>query len=44
MTLLFDSKVDNGGLCGDLRSVVRVAELSGDVEPEVLIVLNLLIS
>lgn len=43
-TLLFDSKVDNGGLGGDLGRVVGVTQLSGDVESELWVVLNLFVS
>lgn len=44
LTLLLDSEIDDGGLGGNLWSVVGVAELGGDVETEVVVVLNLLVS
>lgn len=43
-TLLLDSKVDDGGLGGNFRRVVRVAQPGGDVEAEVWVVLDLLVS
>ena len=43
-TLLFDSEVDDGRFGGDLGGVVRVAELRRDVEPEVIVILHLLVS
>ena len=42
--MFFDSKVDNGGLGGYLRGVVRVTQLGGDVEAEVIVILYLLVS
>ena len=44
ITLLFDSEVDDGRFGGDLGGVVRVAELRRDVEPEVIVILHLLVS
>ena len=43
-TLLFDSEVDDGALCGDLWRIVWVAEFGGDVEAEIIVVLNFLVS
>ena len=43
-TLLFHSKVDDGGFCGRLWRVVGVGHLGGDVEPEVGVVLHLLVT
>ena len=43
-TLFFDRKVDNGSLSRDLRGVVGVTHLGGDVESEVRVVLYLLVS
>jgi hypothetical protein len=37
-------EVDDGGLGGDLGRVVRVAQLGRDVEPEVLAVVQLLVT
>ena len=42
--MLFHSKVDDGGLCGRLWRVVGVGHLGGDVEPEVGVVLHLLVT
>ena len=43
-TLFFDCKVDNGGLGGDFRSVVRIAQFGCDVEFEVRVVLDFFVS
>ena len=43
-TLFFDGEVDNGSLSRDLWGVVGVTHLGGDVETEVGVVLNLLVS
>lgn len=42
--LLLDSKIDDGGLGGDLGGVVRVGQLGGDVESELWAVLHLFIT
>lgn len=44
LTLFFNSKVNNGGLSGNLWCVVRVAQFGGDVETEVIVVLDLLVT
>ena len=43
-TILLDGEVDDGGLGGDLGRVVRVRELGADVEPEMWVVLHLLVA
>lgn len=42
--LLLDSKVDDGCLCTNLRCVVRIGQLGGDVETELRAVLHLFIT
>lgn len=42
--LLLDSEVDYGGLCTNLRCVVGVGQLGGDVETELWTVLHLFIT
>lgn len=42
--LLLDGEVDYGGLCTNLRCVMRVGQLGGDVETELRAVLHLFIS
>ena len=44
LTLLLDSKVDDGSLGGGLRGVVGVEQTGGDIEAEVCIVLYLLVT
>ena len=43
-TLQNDGKVDDGSFRGDLWRVVRVAELGRYVEPEIVVVLDLLVA
>jgi len=43
-TLFLDSEVDDGCLGWDLGRVVGVGELCRDVEPELRVVLNLLVA